>query len=581
MRRYLKSFIWLGIICVVLGAVHGLALSGSFINWDDDWLVTQNPHLNKLDSTAIRWMFTETNYSLRYQPLTWLTYFTIYNWVGLEARAYHFVVLGFHCLNACLIFLCLRRLLHLGCPEAKAGNRADYLNLCAILGVLLWGVHPFRVESVAWVAGLTHCQALFFLLVCVWCYLSAHAPDASAVRRRFSYWGSVAAFGASMLTYPTAFGLPLVLLILDVYPMNRLVLTRKCWRTQAVWRVLGEKLPFMVISAAAVGMTLWIRFHYTGPLAKLSEPANFGVLERLAQAAYVWVYYLWKPWLPVHLSPFYSQLITFHPWETPFLLSLVTLTGVSVVVFWFRKRWRLGLALWVFHLAVLFPFCGWTEHPHFTNDRYGLTAGIAWSVLLVAGLWRWRESPRFRAWGIALTVAVLAALSSLTLVQTRVWKSDLTFFPHMSLLLEDRNVYQGMINFRLGRACLAADDSGQAVRAFRHTLEVQPNSSQAHGYLGMALVRQNRLAEATAHFSRAVELAPDFEEARYNLAVALLNQNRVEEGIAHLREILRRKPGNADAHQLLGQVFKNQGKLAEAEQHFDEARRLVKEGNRK
>src|SRR5262249_21379246 len=157
-RIFTLSNLAMVIVMLVTAAVYWRVLEANFVFWDDDVEVYANPHLEGVSPETLRWMFFGTGYVVRYQPLTWLTWSLIYELYQRRPIGYHLACWLFHCLDAGLVYLLIRKLLLIVQPL-----REGPLTVCSVLGALLWALHPLRVEAVAWVSAFLHLQALFFL----------------------------------------------------------------------------------------------------------------------------------------------------------------------------------------------------------------------------------------------------------------------------------------------------------------------------------------------------------------------------------------------------------------------------------
>ena len=200
------------------------SLSGEFLNWDDTVGLVRNDAYRGLGWPQIRWDFTNTHVG-HYMPLTWLSFGVSYVLMGMEPSGYHAVNLLLHGVNASLFLLIAVRLL-----GAAAGRRAAYdpprgadrrpaptVVAGAVLAALVFGVHPQRVEAVAWITGRSTVLSGFFYLLAVLTYL--RATDGGRIRWRWAGAVSVGAFVAAVLAHPIAMTLPLSLLVLDAYPL--------------------------------------------------------------------------------------------------------------------------------------------------------------------------------------------------------------------------------------------------------------------------------------------------------------------------------------------------------------------------
>jgi len=541
-------------------ATFARSLQAGFVYWDDN-IVYENPHIRGLDPQRIAWMFTDIQYLWRYMPLTWLGWATTYEIFGLNPFGYHLGNVLLQCANAAMVFLLLRKLfLHWGGSELTAG-RSGYSLKCAAVGALLWAVHPLRVEPVAWVTDRVYCQALFFLLISLLCYLESVRPGSD--RARPFYWLSVVAFGASLLSYQTGLGYVLVLALLDLYPLKRFSEGKRRWFDAQARRVWLEKVPFAVAAAAVVILTLLARFHASGKYPKPVSLEDFGILERVMQGFYIWAYYLWRPLYPVDLSPYYTTLVSFRPTDWPFVLSLSAVAVLTLLLFFKRTRWPLLWVLWLGHLILLVPVLGLTEHPHYPSDRYSFIVGILWSALAVAGLLRLGRDPRFRNPGLAAGAALVVLLAVLSYRQAGIWQNSVALHEYMISKLKDETG-KAFLYRRLGQVQLELNNKDEAFQAFKRVIELNPNDADAYWSIGMILYKQGKLDEAVAHFKRALEINPKDFSAHQNLGAALASQGKLAEAVIHFTEAVRLAPDNINARRNLARALSKTGKTDEA-----------------
>ena len=186
-------------------------------------------------------------------------------------------------------------------------------------------------------------------------------------------WGGLGFLLRSLLTYPVGLGWVVVLRPGQFLFAAAIGLGSGGWASRrageegAIWL---EKVPFIVATVMALGVTLWSRAQAAGlwkPPVSLTE---FDLFHRVMQAFYVWGCYVWRTWWPVDLSPLYTTLLAFDPNGAVFWLSLVLVVGVSVWLFVRRDLWPAVWVSWLGYLLLLVPMLGLTEHPHYPNDRY-------------------------------------------------------------------------------------------------------------------------------------------------------------------------------------------------------------------
>ena len=375
------------LVAVVTLVCFARVLSADFVFWDDGVSIYENPNLGGLSLERLRWIFTDVDSTMRYIPLTLLGWSITYQFWGLDPFGYHLGNWLLHGCSAALAFLILRKLILLRwATPGAAGPSPGRITLAALLGALVWSLHPLRVEPVAWATDRSYCQAAFFAFLSVWCYLRAHGAE----RRRLLLVASVVSYVGSLLSHPIGMGLIGVLVVIDVYPLGRLGGRAGWWRTAANRRAVFEKVPYVAAALVVGVVTVAVRVASAGVWVKPVTLADFGVADRAMQGFYVWAYYAWRPWYPVDLAPVYTTLVSFDPFSRAFIGSALGVIGAVTALVLLRRRWPLGLAVGACHLVLLVPVLGLWEHPHYHSDRYSLIVSLAWSALLIGQSAEWR-----------------------------------------------------------------------------------------------------------------------------------------------------------------------------------------------
>src|SRR5262245_9417533 len=213
----LASYLVPGLVALITFVVFSPALRNGFVNWDDFETIVENQNIRGFTWSLLRWMFT-TFHLGHYQPLSWLSFSLDYLLWGLEPFGYHLTNILLHSANAVLFYFVSRRLLALAAPSINA----VVLHLAAGFSALIFASHPLRVESVAWATERRDVLSGFFLLLTVLSYLKAVSAETDP--RSWRSWITVAVvlYVLSLLSKASGMTLPLVLLVLDVYPLRRL-----------------------------------------------------------------------------------------------------------------------------------------------------------------------------------------------------------------------------------------------------------------------------------------------------------------------------------------------------------------------
>ena len=249
-RRWISHLAVPVLLALVSFVVFLPALEAGFVNWDDDQNFLDNPNYRGLGAAQLRWMFT-TFLMGHYIPLSWVTLGLDYVVWGMRPAGYHLTNLLLHVANAVLFYFMALRLLRASTP----GDHADgslALTLGSGFATLLFAVHPLRAESVAWITERRDVLSGLFYLAAVLAYLRyCDGAVSDGSRTRKWYWASLGLFALALLSKAMAVTLPVILLVLDVYPLRRLggVGGRRPWASSR--SVVTEKLPFFVLSLAA------------------------------------------------------------------------------------------------------------------------------------------------------------------------------------------------------------------------------------------------------------------------------------------------------------------------------------------
>jgi hypothetical protein len=406
----------LTLVAVATLAVFVRTIGFDFLLWDDDIQLTNNPTLHQLDWVTAWHMLTH-GYAIRYQPMSWLSSALLVKIGGLSPALFHGYNVVLHAASAVLLALILRRLL----ARVEGGAHEPGTLLWApVVGALVFALHPLRAEPVAWATGWRYCQCVFFMLTSALLYLRAIDSRPSNALRAFGYWASVLAFALCVLTYPFCLEWPLVLVVLDVYPLRR-------WHTR---QAKLEKLPFAALSLLALAASVAVRLSTQEAGFVPASLAQYGLGTRLMKAAQVWADATWRALLPISLEPVYVGSTPFDALAFRSIASATAVVGITVVLLRLRRRYPALLALWIIHAVLLGAKLGLLEAGHVeAADRFTYPAGIAWAGLAaVAFLVAGRLRSKMRRLRLPVAGILLVALGLASFHHASIWRDDITFF---------------------------------------------------------------------------------------------------------------------------------------------------------
>ena len=545
------------------------AIQNGFVNWDDDHMIYENPYYRGLSWTQISWMFT-TFHMGHYQPLSWLSLGLDYLVWEMEPFGYHLTSLVLHAANAVLFYFLALRLLHL--TEVKNSGETR-LRIAAGFSALIFSVHPLRVESVAWVTERRDVLSGFFLLSCVLCYLRAVLASS---RTEYKQWLSIAVviYAFSLLSKAVGMTLPVLLLIMDVYPLGRLAGGPAKWFTVENRKLWWEKLPFFILALVTGVIALNAQSH----AAALKNLGDHGLLSRLVQAIYGLGFYLWKTIAPLRLSPLYELPVHFSAADWNVLLSASAVLMVTVILFAVRRWWPAGLAVWVCYGIALAPMLGVAQSGvQLVADRYSYLPCLGLAMLAGAAIvypWKFPESGRIRNWvflsASAVAAAIVLSAGILTWRQTQVWHDSETLWRHVLEIDPKASV----AHLNLGQQLTNYGRAGEAMEHFRQALDIDPDYAAAHGNLGRILAMLGKADEAAQHFRQLLQSNPNFAEGHNDLANALVKQGNIREAIEHYRIALQIDPRYEIASNNLGRVLAESNKISDAIKQFQYSVRI-------
>ena len=323
-----------GLIFALTIVVFLPTLQNGFINFDDPDNLLNNPNYKGLGWSNLSWMFTAFHLG-HYHPLTWLTFAFDYTLWGMNPTGYHLTSMLIHAVNAVLFYYLTFDLLKMAItqPVTDVGLRA-----ASAFSALLFSLHPLRVESVAWATERRDVLSGLFILLTLLCYLKAHDSAAAALRSRTWYRLSVIFCTLSLLSKAIGMSLPVVLVVLDVFPLRRLGGGAGKWFGPQIRRVWLEKIPFVGLAAVSAVIALAAQ-RASGAIVAMEA---FGPMERLLQSFFGVIFYLVKTLVPTELSPIYELLpgTDFYHWR--FVGSGIIFVVLSIGFFFscdFSKCW--------------------------------------------------------------------------------------------------------------------------------------------------------------------------------------------------------------------------------------------------
>lgn len=579
-----------GLIALACLITFAPVLGNGFVSWDDYQTISRNPRMDppSFDGLAYYWQHAHMHL---YAPLT----YTVWTALAALARAtdsagpiaaapFHAASLLVHVLASVVVFTLLRRLV--------ANVTA------ALLGAMLFALHPMQVETVAWASGFKDVLCGLLMWTAVWLYLRFGSPD-SPRAARLSYALATAAFVLAMLAKPTAMVTPLLALAIDT-----LVVARA--RRQALLNLA----PWFALAAGCAIVTA-----INQPPLELTPQVKLLLRPLIATDALA--FYLFKLLVPFGMTIDHGRrpdVVAAHGY---LWLTWLAPLCAAALIYIMRQRVKqpegsraaaIVLVAGIVPLICLGPVLGFKCFDFQTYstvaEHYAYPAMVGPAMLAAALLVKPLYRPAARRTILASATIVLVLLAALSHLQTYHWKDNLTLFTHVldvnprsfaahnslaamwvetgrpELALEhsrraielrpDYAVYY--VTF--GNALAARNDLTAAAAALRKALALAPDDPAVHGNMVGVLARAGDTTGALWHARRALELDPNNAQAHLNLGTLYFQTDRADDARRELETAVRLDPDSAIAHTNLGFVLMSAGQSSQAERHFVAALKL-------
>jgi protein O-mannosyl-transferase len=389
--------------------------------------------------------------------------------------------------------------------------------------------------------------------------------------------------------------LPLVLLLLDYWPLQRFSHLKGAGRITSSWtRIVLEKSGLLVIAVFFVLISTNAMQDLQVESKSLSPHWQYDFLL-------FFLHYLEKIFWPVGLTVLYPY--NENPQILSMVLSALILAGVSLMVFLSRKRYPFLLTGWLWFVITLLPVAGLIYGgPHRVADRYtyipliGLIIALTWMGAALCH----KSRSRMRLTATAACL-ILFALSFLSYIQVGRWQSSLKLFTHAVNVYPDNwvahnnlgdaldrdgktmeaidhyrtalQIRPGYANahYNLGNTLASIGNKEEALHHFQVALTIYPEFAEAYSNAGVMLAGKKRYLEAKEHFLKALAIKPEYEDARENLNDLLPLISILEERIAALHRQLEATPENAELYNTMGLLYREGGNAEDAMKFFRQA----------
>ena len=532
----------IAIIVLIVFLFRGVARH-EFVNLDDTHYITRNVHLQAFTRENAIWILTDR--SLYWHPLTYLVHATENVLWGSDAGKHHLTSVALHCLNVLGIFCLGVMVLATSRPNTGEDNEArrDATVMAAsFAAAVLFGLHPLRVETVAWAAAKKDLLVTLFTVLTLTAYLAFGSAAESRTRLK-RYWITLALFMLALMSKPVAVTVPASLMLLDVFPLRRL---RRVGDLRARLR---EKIPFFALALIAVSLSLtgWKEQARRYPREVLAAaPQWVRAIRTIWGTAFGIVKTAW----PADLVPYYPLPLPENDGRlTPRTLAaaLVLLALTAFCIWMWRRGRRFWLVVWLIYLVSVAPVSGFRQLAAIeTADRFTYLPSVPIFLLIGAGIFAALDRLLERhavvpaAVSVATVCVAVVSLGVLTQRQLPLWQDSESMWLRVIEVYPDR-VFIAHTN--LGAVyhhhALRDEDRTWLDRAeaqYRTALEIAPGHVTALNNLGLVYESSGKFREAEQSYLQAVRIAPMYSLCHANLAHLYVKMDRRDRAALHYRK---------------------------------------------
>jgi len=526
------------------------SVAGDFI-WDDVEYLLAPREARELSLASIMWAFsTHSMLAGHYHPLTWLSWMVDFQLAGgPDPRQFHLTNIALHAAHCIVLLSLFRALLAL-----RGIQDAAWISL---LGVLVYAVHPLRVESVAWITERRDVLSGIFFAASLLAYLRAKNPEHSRVYSNLAF----ALFVVSLLCKAWAITLPVLLFIIDfiVTPKNHVSDKPMAW--------LRSRIHYFAISAVFVLIGVFAAFQI-GALVPVTE---LSLAKRILQASFAWWGYLGMTVWPTGLAPYYSWMgVDFHSW--PFVLAAAGVAIVMLIGTLNFPRHRAIAASILAYSFLLAPVLGFAQSgPQSMADRYTYLAILPFHALLTGGVIVWIGRSGFRQRIAACGGLLLVGLLCLqTFRQSAIWLSNETMWARVV----ETNPLDPVARQTRAMHAASRGNFDLALEDLQVAQTLTPSSSAPGINVAMVLQSMGQTQEALEKLDRMRTAAPadrDIREARVSALRAL---GKHDDALAELESLVADDPADARSWFSLGSLHHQLLQLDKAMDSLNRAAKL-------
>ncbi len=527
--RHLGYIVFLSLMVLL---IYGQTVNHDFVNYDDDFYVTENPFIKDgFSLKGIEWAFSFDPKNSQWVPANWiplthLSHLISVQLFGLNPTAHHLVNVGFHLFNVLLLFSLLVR---------SSGNKK-----ASLIATTLFAIHPLHVESVAWISERKDVLSLFFGLLAIHSYLKYVEKKST-----FNVLRVCVLFLLGLMAKPMLVTIPFVLLLFDYWPLKRINFHSKGRHfIKKNKNLILEKVPFFLITI----FSCWVALSFQAKANAINSLQSISFWTRIENVAISYWVYLQKALWPLGLTVFYPlQLTPYGTLEVIFGFTLVLSVSIFAVI---ERRDKPHFFIgWFWFIGTLIPVIGLIQvGSQAFADRYmylpaiGLYIAFSWEISNYQSLHKSQKEVLSLVFGMTLFILTLSSF-----FQVKHWENSVTLFSHTL-----RHTWKNeTAHINLGIAYSDPKDEDKKLDHFLKAIKINPKNHRTYYNIGDIFLKNRELEKAIGHYKKALEIQPNFAKAHNNLGIAFSMKGSFKEAAKRFQIALTLDPQMSEAQENL------------------------------
>lgn len=483
-----------------------------FVNWDDQVNVYENENVVNFD---VKGIFTDHVIG-NYNPLSNFTLAVEYLIVKERPGLYHFNNVLLHVICSLLVYLLLKRL--------------GMSFFASFLAALLFGIHPMRVESVAWITERKDVLFGMFYLLSILLYISYYKT-----KKAVYFILSLFVFVLSLLSKIQAVALPFSLLLIDYWFERKLT-----------FKSVLEKAPFFLLSL----ITGLIGIYFLREEGSLEVGNIMPVFQRLFIGSYSFVVYIIKSVVPFQTSAIYTfpaELSIVH-----YFSMLPALAVIVVAVVYLKTKRFITFGILFFTLNIIFVLQVVGAGQGFIADRF--TYMPYFGLFLIYAVLFEKLIEKFQKQRVLLNsvlVIYLLLISIQTINQIKIWQNSETLWtdvikkqPNNALAYNNMAYYYSQQN-----------QPEKALVNYNVAIELQPQKAQAYNNRGKIYFDRSEFEKALNDYNSSLSLEPEYSDALANRGAVYGATKQYEKAIEDLTKAMKIDATNSNVISNRAYVF--------------------------